>query len=240
MRIISKFKDYYDGALRHSGGGDKTIPLIRTNSMVKIEDLYCPAFTSDIEILPQSKKDYIGVSSGTVGFCGIEYPYIHLNYEKYVGKDDNGIYDVKEYSGKYIYNLESFKKETKNYSFKYYGRYTNDNEKIKEYVYNNVEKYLQRNHTYLNDYFKKLNTPYFHCNAGHDQHEIEIFPILKNLQFYRVVSIDIAYNQIEMFITNTLAPKDNPYVQPVPDEIKAESKGFDKWSFRKIGKKSKL
>ena len=47
------------------------------------------------------------------------------------------------------------------------------------------------------------------------------------------MDITQTYQNLEMYLTNILVNKDNPYIQPVADKIKAESHGYDKFSFRK-------
>jgi hypothetical protein len=51
------------------------------------------------------------------------------------------------------------------------------------------------------------------------------------LEFYRVFDPYQAYQEVAMWLSNQAVP-----IKPIPemsDEIKAESKGFNKFSFRK-------
>ncbi len=69
-------------------------------------------------------------------------------------------------------------------------------------------------------------------NYGVKTKEVEIYPILKKYQFYKVFDTYEAFQKIEHFLTNELIKPDDMKVV-IPDNLKAQSKGFDKWSFRK-------
>jgi hypothetical protein len=61
---------------------------------------------------------------------------------------------------------------------------------------------------------------------------------------HKIIDPFSAFNSIERYLTNELAKRDVKRDQsikdnPVPDKIKAESHGFDKWSFRKESTKTK-
>lgn len=60
---------------------------------------------------------------------------------------------------------------------------------------------------------------------------------LKPYEFYRVHSPYQAYQELSMWFGNQAAPS-----KPIPhisDEVMAEAKGFDKWSFRKEPKRKR-
>lgn len=62
-------------------------------------------------------------------------------------------------------------------------------------------------------------------------------PNLRDIHFVKQRNPAIAYSQIETFIGNFLV-SDKMKIDPIPDTLKAESHGFDKFSFR-IGKGEK-
>lgn len=71
-----------------------------------------------------------------------------------------------------------------------------------------------------------------------------IHPLMSALWLHKVLDAFVVFQDIERFLTNELAPRDvkrdkSIKDNPVPDKIKAESHGFDKWSFRKEPKKKK-
>lgn len=77
-------------------------------------------------------------------------------------------------------------------------------------------------------YYSLLTTTRY----GDDGMVLTEYPFLKSLQFFRVMPPIQCLQEIELFLNNDLAPLDKPPVWPVPDKIKAESHGFDKFSFR--------
>lgn len=63
-------------------------------------------------------------------------------------------------------------------------------------------------------------------------------PLLAYVEFHKHIDAFQAFLAIEQYLSNDLAPRDikrdmSIKDNPVPDKIKAESHGFDKWSFRK-------
>lgn len=55
---------------------------------------------------------------------------------------------------------------------------------------------------------------------------------LKMLQFYKVMTIQQCFQQIEMYISNVLVSDPMPELK-ISDKLRAESHGFNKESFRK-------
>jgi hypothetical protein len=58
-------------------------------------------------------------------------------------------------------------------------------------------------------------------------------PVLSDIGFQKILDPFTAFQELERFLANDLAPRDVRMDQPVPDKINAESHGFDKMSFRK-------
>lgn len=59
------------------------------------------------------------------------------------------------------------------------------------------------------------------------------YPLLKELEFQRHMNPFLCFQDIERFLNNDVASPDSPRILPVPDKIKAQSHGFDKFSFRR-------
>lgn len=69
--------------------------------------------------------------------------------------------------------------------------------------------------------------------------ETVVYEVNGNLgkyEFYQVMPANQAYQELSMFIGNQ-APENNPTVQ-IEDKYRIPQHGFDKWSFRKMGKNS--
>jgi len=68
---------------------------------------------------------------------------------------------------------------------------------------------------------------------------ILVNPQLASVNFYKKFDAFQAFQMLERFIANDLAPKDERKDKPIPDKLKAESHGFNKMSFRKEPSKSR-
>lgn len=60
---------------------------------------------------------------------------------------------------------------------------------------------------------------------------IEYNALLRPYEFFRVFDPYTAFQEIAMFMSNLAIPQDPMPV--IPDELKAHSRGFDEWSFRR-------
>lgn len=108
------------------------------------------------------------------------------------------------------------------------------------------------------DMHRAVNSPVF-CHAGiideHRQVEADdiglteigllkkecvlVNPRLASIEFWKKHDAFDAFQMVERFLSNELAPKDVRMDAPIPDKINAESHGFDKFSFRKQPTKRK-
>ena len=69
-----------------------------------------------------------------------------------------------------------------------------------------------------------------------------MYPILKNLSFFKMFDAYTCFQKIEHFLTNEIVKPDeiSPEIQAsITDELKAQAHGYDKWSFRKEPSKKK-
>ncbi len=62
---------------------------------------------------------------------------------------------------------------------------------------------------------------------------------LFDIDFQKVVDPYTAYQELDMFIGGVLSAPSNPMI-PITDKDRIKQHGFDKWSFRKMGKNSKV
>jgi hypothetical protein len=63
-------------------------------------------------------------------------------------------------------------------------------------------------------------------------------PLLRKYNFEQVKDPYSAWQEISQFLGSELATQRDPN-PPIPDELRAQAKGFDKWSFRKHADDSK-
>jgi hypothetical protein len=80
--------------------------------------------------------------------------------------------------------------------------------------------------------FEEKKSPIFVCKSTiRWKRTIQWNACLKDYQFYQVFDTYMAYQEISMFLGSLAMPE-----KPIPtldDKTMAESKGFNKWSFRK-------
>ena len=230
MQIKSNFKDFYDGVSRSDL--DKHYTFIRKNECV---------------------NEFNHISSGQelneINNLTIPKKYFEFNFEDYSNKKYKVIYKMHllGYCGKVINFFECIKKYN-----------ANDGENWFEYDLNKVEQifksektrtYERWSHRYIpfnqssafsKDYtntfkhlFLEYNTPIFLITNGNDKkfNNLILNPVLKNIKFNK--DAYQTYQDIRMFVENDLV-KENQGKSPVgSDKILAESKGYNKFSFRK-------
>jgi len=86
----------------------------------------------------------------------------------------------------------------------------------------------------LTKYAIRNGIAYFAIEPNYDRKNwITHYPILKDWEFYKAMPAFDAFQQIQMFLTNELAQEKKMPMKPISDKLKAESHGFNKWSFRK-------
>jgi hypothetical protein len=71
-----------------------------------------------------------------------------------------------------------------------------------------------------------------YCPNSSKRQKIILNPCLKDYEFYRIKDSYTAYQDIGMYVGNQLVD-DGDNAWPIDDELKAQSKGFNKHSFRK-------
>ena len=229
MRIISDFKDYYDSVRRMDT--DRNHVYVR-----KTSEIYLHKYVYNLENNFFSKlnrqtslRDSTSLHMFHLGFCGEIYTGWQV-HKCICGKTSEAIHygDLKRIK-------QLYEKYEKPFSWKP-GKY-----KIGEYCVKRLtECFESSNINKFKELFLKYKVPVFVITTdftddkyryGHDQ-KIILNPKLEDWKFFRIKDIYTAYQDISMYIGNELA-EDKNNAWPVPDKLKAESHGFDKYSFRK-------
>lgn len=154
---------------------------------------------------------------GYIGFCGWAYPY----YE----------------SGKYWYTWE----ETTNDILNAVGIYAEEIRGLLEGKNNSsradraislTKKRFERGRIRIDDeIFRQLGTPIF--RMGKTNKGIgEINPCLRDMGFQRVIDPYQCFQEIEMYLSNILTPRDTIAITSGDDKVLAQVKGFDEQSFK--------
>lgn len=259
MKIISKFKDYYDGAL--SLGIDSNLIYMRKTELVSFDSL--DGYDSFIRDKPDtfelqrinidrenyySEHHYINFKELVIGFCGKLYPA--FEFETVIDKQQNNssvFYKAEEI------DLFFSELEAKHKNLFYAGEY---NYRIKRPSIEELNVYLKSkvfDREYYN-WFQKVNCPVFKFSSDPDQQTIhfvkiisykksKIFiqknPNLRELEFYRIKDTYTVFQSIGQFLggvlTNTEVSEST-----LNDKQKVHQHGFDeKYGFRKRPKKLK-
>lgn len=258
MYIISKFHDYYDCIMKQ--GLDKSLIYHRNEEHIKhlprnlgIYRYYQEFMEKTVGgylYLPDSPKSskysypYVTIDTGLLGFCGKQYLVMICEYEDelylasciYSRWIDTLKKSKLEYYQKNTYALieKSFIEQRKTYFYtNRYGRLT-INEKNILTTLNNL------NGIKISDeLFIELDCPIFFIYSPYNGQAILIKnPVLKPLDFQCVLSPEICFQEIALYIGNFLTKVDNP-LQITDNKILCAAKGFDtKTSFRKPPSKS--
>jgi hypothetical protein len=246
MIISSKHNDYYDKAIAY--GIDSHLRYVRENKEFDIDREDKLARTSLFSIA-QSIGYRGGDWCGAIGFCGKVYPFFKLFFGN---------------KSKFYYTYESIIKDIESQSFK--DSLFEDLEPLhKASTRNNVENTLENmrhcgGSRKINKFDAKTIDSYYAYDVGdevfrHFDSPViliwgnrpvvnwkriygQVNPILRQFEFIKVFDPYSAFQEISMYLGTNLVKQIDPAVNH-SDELKAEIHGFDEWSFRKQGKKSK-
>lgn len=229
MKIISKFKDYYDGIV-NSVGIDSNIIFERYETHEKefiIKYLYTPTY-EDKSNYYNNKTNWerMFYSFSLVGFCGKIYPVLQINtYYTTYGPNKDTV--------EYIYDIEKIKQTYLN-CFDQKNTYTAHN--------HNWDKFIsQTNNKQLLNIFLDKKVISFHIHKTGNLSWVEgaytigsvtYNNILKDIHFFKLVDAFTAFNEISIFVAEQLNTEINEF--NMSDKQMVVSKGFDPvYGFRK-------
>jgi len=212
MKIISKYKDYYDGCV-NSLGLDTTIIYNRINNIIDYKTLnHYNLYFNNANIF---KNGSIRYNFNILGVCGKLYPLLIVQEHK-IGQSIDF---------KYIYDRElivNFFKEHYNIFY----------QKVKP-----IENYLTLvDNKQILDLFHIHKCGSFMLSAdryGSNYQELilEIEPNLNALEFYKIVDSFTLFNSMSSYISEQINTEIE--TDTLSDKEKIITKGFDpKYSFR--------
>ena len=206
MRIIDKRHDYYDVGM--GLGFDDSIVYIRTEKEI-----------DEHPLIPH----YSQWETGRwlyIGFCGKIYPVCRISY----GFQTDFCYSINDVDKFVSAYFNKFDKASyfgeKNNKYNQY-KYTRGNLKI---------QFEEHKYSYYKSLFREYNTPIF-AVVPFDR-RIYINPLLRPYHFYKVMDPYTAFQEISMYVGGVLLAPTKP-IPVMSDSIKIQSRGFDKYSFRK-------
>ena len=243
MKIISNFKDYYDGVAHNDYEKDQykyireRIPILRYFK----SGPYSRAIKNIAA--PFSGFRYIYRDGGSVdpsfhllGYCGKLYPYLALHYSNH-----RALYPLLQGTGKerfYFYSFEEFQELIEKIG-KPASKYFDSHNSLKKYVNSWNEVCKRAESTDIQGMFLEFGVPLFEIsNPDRNDAVLTLNPVLSDLGFQKIKDPYTAYQDIDTFVSNDLVRIDNP-ADNFSDELKIHAHGFDKKSFRKAPTKRK-
>ena len=239
MRIFSKFTDYYDGSQRF--GFDETCLYQRTmrDDLTKSEIDQVKKVLTDIDFqnLDLHTRYYSGETSFNfddfvILFCGKLYRGIttqRLSYGLETSLQKFFCYNEKQ--------VESFLR--KSVPAKEFDRYltgkTNLRIRTLAFTRNGIDIFFEKNgqeFQQIIDLQQELKIPVIMFKGDYWRTPKVIYnPILRELEFNKLVDSFQAFQELQMFISGVLGGR-SPAMVEISDEIRAEKHGMDKTSFR--------
>lgn len=234
MRIISKFKDYYDSASAY--GIDMECPYVREEKVA--------TFTRE----QAHKKNMLqfrgdsGLKLAVIGFCGKLYPVAQY---KYTEKQESYPFFKEKYLN--FYSVEELRenlpddlvhKISERGGLFYRGE--------SSFFYNNnwpsLEMFFKHSFTQLQDYFINEHCPVFIYTSEDNRYEglmeLRVNSSLKNFGFFKQKDPASAFQEIYMYLAGVLGNQEKETIN-VSDKVRIQQHGFDKYSFRKLPQEKK-
>ena len=237
MKIISKFHDYYDGI------NPSQEPIwIRKNGLIPLSNSSDSSYFSK-EIIEWLITVYYSLKKPKINY----YPKVRKFYNPYPFDQNficicGKIYPFYEYKGKvfidrqkivdYYHSIVKKGDECSIWDTKWIGSRFVKCVSYKEWKqFINQEKLLQ---VHL-----MTKSPIFLIVKEHNNLFIEVNPCFKTYNLHKCFNAWSLYQDIEQYLTNELVQCKNPPVE-LDDVSKRDKHGMDKWSFKKVGKNSKV
>lgn len=257
MRIYSKFKDYYDSIVPYDKTGSiwerKTKSYCISNQNIscnslslKLNNILFSMFSELPRIsISHPKKPCRKYDDFTmvVGFCGKMYAVIvQIEIEgesEFPSKTQNIVKNSFLNYSEFMRAKYSLHPDVLFFDYFAYLKslpFTSDGFKQWSNKYQNYKG--------IDDLFVELNSPVFivHPKEKHfvfnSKMNLTVNPCMSDLKLQRVFHPFTAYQDIDVYLGNELAVCENANINR-SDELIRDSKGFDNWSFRQKGPKSR-
>jgi hypothetical protein len=239
MRIISSFKDYYDGV----GAYDReSEPLYVRKSQeielpnTEIEKVFCRNLISppkSYNLEAPSKHHYVDKTVGIIFFCGRLFPFYQIQYP--YSLDISYCYNVEQYvTLMHKWNLSSKDTIIRAINSGQISLVFSGN---KEYVSDSYLSYKSWAR-WIKVFNPNLNIesgaqlPHFPTAILLPDNRIVLNPRLNKYNFQSQIDPHTAYQEIDMYLSN-LVQDSAAIPRPISDKELAETKGFNEKSFRK-------
>ncbi|HUV84907.1 MAG TPA: hypothetical protein VMV86_04310 [Methanosarcinales archaeon] len=259
MRIISSFRDYYDSGIAY--GIDPDLLYVRETRVQKIDNKNpMGKHLHELQNAFGTLAEFEG-HKGVIAFCGKLYPFYEVNTDSMPGfcfsynktffsfKEMQDAFN-EEYQDKILFCLKQKLKILKLCEVKSVESFVKTiRAHIKELTKPN--RYwskmklapIEHDQTYIgkrvsDDMFRAEKSPIIMVDSFDRLNKaVTVNPRLQDYGFASVMDPVTAFQELSAFLGSNLVEQKDPN-PPMSDELKSEIHGFDKWSFRKPGKKS--
>lgn len=235
MRIISKFKDYYDTAMCHTFCDDSETIYVRKEEEISTlkKTIFPPPITTYFRYL--SSFNQIPPIESTVTlivFCGKLYYCIQVHQTA-------NFYNNPNYSY-YYYNITS---DIEDRIIEFYNLTNKQKITASKYiklVFKSIKDHsneIKLTESIINEISIAHKSPYFKFDLSKNirntnRYIFVNFNKLSDYAFYKVFNANLAYQEIEMYFNSILVNIENP-PQITDNKVLTVAKGFDlKTSFR--------
>lgn len=244
MKIISKYKDYYDSALgfgiekdRFFYREEKEIEFANFSNNLNIEKYFNYLIKNEPQynyyylrnISKELNIKILDIKENLLFFCGKCYPFLVLNVEqKNLKIEKKHFYD--------FVSFENFLKENTNNNVVFDKLWFDNKEKFKNFFNLKVDDDYEIYHYLKSCYFiLSYNNSMFGINIKN--YKITVYPELKSIGFQKNKNSYECLQEISQFLFGVLTSNENKTIE-IDDKYKIEGHGFDlKESFRKRKKK---
>jgi len=231
MRIISKFKDYYDNA--QAFGQDQSMVYHRITTEIELSETAIPEelFRNIRSVSIGDNRDEYSAEFILVGFCGKIYPIVKISksysykptYHYAVSVDD-----VHRIADKLNIPKKTIEKWDDKQSW--WSRALTLTE---FFARSGDDRYL--------DLFtdnKYVSFLIYDCEPYKRNIQFIINPDLSKTGLVQLIDPYAAFQEISMFLGGVLGSEAAPMVE-IEDKYRIEGHGYDKWSFRKMPTKKR-
>lgn len=244
VRIISSFHDYYDcimGQIR-----DPTVCFVRETREVPLKDtlvekLVVGRLTSFDLRTKDSRRMAFGcfqqAQPGLLFFCGKVVPYLRYDYPSQVYPPVSHVsFDAADVFQRHPGLLDGTK-QTIEHWFKEHEIvlwwWSTSGKRSRYAMKEKHRKVINLSSPAFVKFALQNQVAYYLIECRNRHLHLQLYPSLKELQLHKDMPPLTAFTAIMAYLTNDLAREREMPIKPVPDSVKAESHGFDKWSFRK-------
>lgn len=243
MRIISRFKDYYDSVSHQYL--DREIIYVRDSSILEIDRKEVPEVDKFSFSVSWAEAKYY-FTMEIIGFCGKLYPVVtietedlRLDFSK-MGqphkKTKIGFYDIESIRT-FVQENKIPIKEGNKYKYRWFYSYGDTLEDLDHFLKST------KDFNKIEGFFRKYNVPVFVIRENPEQvrsikRDLILNPMLRSYSFAKIMHPYSAHQELYQFVDSYLRKPDREML-PVSDLHKIAKHGFDKHSFRKGPTKSK-